>query len=177
MPDSNLSRDPLINAVNNGIRRAIDVAIDNRCFGAGVILIFAGVDAMSNLNRPESEDFSRPQDFRDWVMRYFRLNGETQVTPEEWWAARNAIVHTFGAYSRGHQTPVVRVLGWMVGSRPHVRYNPRAATDVVLVDILGMREAFFAGMERFLIDAFADAQRRPTMERRIGELVMEFPVR
>ncbi len=37
------SRDPLINAINNGIRRAIDVAIDNRCFGAAVILIFATV--------------------------------------------------------------------------------------------------------------------------------------
>jgi hypothetical protein len=68
-------------------------------------------------------------------------------------------------------------LVWMVGSRPHARYNPRAAADVVLVDILGMREGFFAGMERFLIDAFADARRRPTMERRIGKLVMEYPVR
>jgi hypothetical protein len=47
-------------------------------------LIFTGVDdAMSNLNRPELEDFGRPEDFRDWVMRYFRLEGETQVTPEE----------------------------------------------------------------------------------------------
>jgi hypothetical protein len=169
-----LSRDPIINAINNGIRRAIDVVIANECFAAAVVLIFAGIDAMANLNRPDASDFSAPEDFRRWVATYFCLEGETQVTPEEWWAARNAVVHTFGAYSKAHRTPGVRVLGWMVGSRPYVRHNPRVEPDLVLVDILGMREAFFAGINRFLIEAFA--ARPAIMEQRIGDLFVQLNV-
>lgn len=171
-----LSKDPIINAINNGIRRGVDVAIETECFGAAVILLFAGIDAMGNLNRPETRDFSDSEDFKEWVRTYFHLEGETRITPDEWWAARNAIVHTFGGYSRAHQTPGIRRLGWMVGARPYVKYNPRVDSGYVLADILGMREAFFSGMERFLIESFANDSRRPIIERRINEMVVVSPV-
>lgn len=154
------------------IRRVIDAALANECFGATVILIFAGIDAMGNVDRPDSPDFGTAEDFKEWVRRYFHLSGETTVTADEWWAARNAIVHTFGVYARAHKTPGERVLGSLADASPRVMYNPRVDKDLVLVDVLAMREAFLAGMESFLTAARSDRERWPTIERRIGELVV-----
>jgi hypothetical protein len=168
------SRDPINNAINEGIRRDINVAIDNGCFRAAVILIFAGIDAMSHISRPASDKYNGPDDFKNWVKRYFHVSGQTTVTPEEWWAARNAIIHTYGGYARLHEQPGVRIIGWMVDSQPQVRYDDTIAPQLVLVDILAMRDAFFKGMENFLIEGFADPTRKQLMEKRINQLIIIF---
>jgi len=170
-----LSRDPINNAINDGIRRSINVAIENECWGAAVILIFSGIDAMSHIGRPAGDKYNDSIDFKDWVTKYFHVYGETKVSPDEWWAARNAIVHTYGAYSKLHEQPDVRVIGWMVNSEPQVRYEPKLAPQLVLVDILAIREAFLKGMENFLIEGFADPVRKQLMEERINKLTMVFP--
>ena len=51
-PMNDLSRDPIVNAIDNGIRRGIQVAIDNGCYGSAVTLIYAGIDAMAFLGMP-----------------------------------------------------------------------------------------------------------------------------
>jgi hypothetical protein len=178
-----LMTDPVTQALHgpicgpHGIRASIRSAIEQGHIGAAIILIFAAIDAMANLDRPSSEPFSRPDDFLRWAERYFRVDGETQITPKEWLAARNAIVHTYGVYSRRHDTAGVRVLLWAVGAIPPVRYNPAVQPDYVVVDVLAMRDALFAGMDRFLIEAFADTSRRALMEQRLQELIMEVPYR
>lgn len=170
------STDPIINAINNGIRHSINTVLDNKCYGAAVILLFAGMDAMANLNRPAGTNENTSNDFKDWVAKYFYVHGQTKITPDEWWAARNAIIHTYGAIARQHrQDPNVRLLGWMVGSTPHIRFDGTKAPNVAFVDILAMRDAFFSGMDRFLIEGFADQDRKQLLEQRISDLVMEFP--
>lgn len=124
---------------------------------------------MANIDRPAAEAFSSSKDFARWVDRYFDVDGETRITADEWWAARNAIVHTWGVYSKNHQKPGVRALLWMADATPHVQYSPQAQPDFVLVDVLAMRDALFAGMDRFLIDAFADASRKDIVEQRVQE--------
>lgn len=43
---TDLSEDPIINAVHNGIKRGIRVALENDCLDSAVILILSGIDAM-----------------------------------------------------------------------------------------------------------------------------------
>lgn len=173
---NNLSKDPIINAINDGIRRSINVMLENKCCGATVILIFSGIDAMSNIGRPATQGYNTAVDFKNWVEKYFHVFGQTKITPDEWWAARNAIVHTFGAYSKHHHQGGIRVLGWMVGSEPHVRFDRTKAPNLVLVDIPAMANAFFNGMERFLVEGFADPTQKELFEKRLNELVMTFEV-
>jgi hypothetical protein len=45
----------------------------------------------------------------------------------------------------------------------------------MMVDILGMRDAFFKGMENFLIEGFADPARKQLMEERLSEMTLVFP--
>jgi hypothetical protein len=58
--------------------------MDNKCYPAAVILIFAGIDTMANVARPANQDYSIPQDFKNWVEKYFLLTGQTKITPDEW---------------------------------------------------------------------------------------------
>lgn len=44
---TNLSEAPIINAVHNGIKRGIRVALENDCLDSAVILILSGIDAMA----------------------------------------------------------------------------------------------------------------------------------
>jgi hypothetical protein len=172
---NSISRDPIVNAINNGIRRDIDIAVENECFRSALILIYSGIDAMAHLSRPKSREYNTPQDFKDWVKRYFHIEGTTSITPDEWWAARNGIVHTYTPFSKKHKQNGVRVLGYMVGAHPHIAYNARIDPNLVLVDILGMRDAFFAGIDKFLIDSFADPNKQQLMEKRINELILVIP--
>jgi hypothetical protein len=172
-----LSKDPIAAGVygEHGLRASINSVLETGHVGAAIILIFASIDAMANLDRPASQKFSCSEDFLRWVARYFNVEGETQISAEEWYAARNAIVHTYGIYSRRHKKPGVRVLLWMTDSFPHVLYSDKQP-DLVLVDVLAMRDALFAGIDRFLIDAFADASHRSIMEERLQELILRHPV-
>lgn len=82
-----------------------------------------------------------------------------ELSRSEWWAARNAIVHTFGAYSRRHRKPGVRVLLWMSEAAPHAQYDPHTQPDFPLVDVVAVRDALFARVDCFPVDASADASR------------------
>ncbi len=170
----NILNDPIYNSINQQILRSINVCLENECFSASVILIFAGIDAMSNMNRPKEKKYSNGDDFKVWVDKYFHLYGETKITSEEWWAARNAIMHTFGAYSKLHKKQNIRILGWMVNSLPHIRFNPKISDKLVIVDIPAMRDAFSKGVQNFLIEVFADKIRQTYMEGRLKELIIKF---
>src|SRR5579862_4676042 len=118
MPDEikPLLEDGYINAVQNGMKRDIDIAIENDCLRAAIILIFAAMDAMGHIGRPAGKVYNEPSDFYAWVDKYFDLGTTTKITPQEWYAARTAIIHTYGTYARAHGTdrasPQIRVLGF-----------------------------------------------------------------
>ena len=92
--------DPLLNAVYAGIKRGIQICLENECFGAALVLIYAGIDAMANLGRPEEQEEVGASDFMTWCELYINLEGETEVTGEEWYSARCAVLHTYGSTSR-----------------------------------------------------------------------------
>ncbi len=171
----NISKDPIINSINEGMLRDINICIDNECFRAAIILIFVGIDAMSYMDRPEVSKYNDSTDFKNWIKKYFHVFGETIITPEEWFAARNAIVHTYGAYSKLHKEQNVRVLGYLVKSHTHIRYNSVKSKELILVDILAMRDAFSKGVYSCLTEAFSDSNRKQIMEDRLKELIILYP--
>ena len=170
-----ISRDPIISVINNGIRRDINITIDNECYVAAIILIYCGIDTMASLSRPKSHECSTTQDFKSWVEKYFHVEGAIKITPDEWWEARNGMVHTYTPFSKKHKTHSIRLLLYTVEGYPHVAYNPKVNPNLVMVDILGMRDTFFSGINRFLIDSFVNPDKRQLMEERLSELVRKVP--
>jgi len=171
----NLTQDPIAAAIYGGIKKGIKVALDNECFGSALILIYTGIDAMANLDRPAQAQEVRPEDYIRWVDRYIKISSEVKITAEEFYSARCAVLHTYGVESRSTLCRGIRKLIYMVGGKPPVRFDPSVNEHLVLLDILAFAEAFFAGLDQFLISVFADAKRRPIVEARLQQLICVYP--
>lgn len=174
---TDLRRDPIINVVNNGIKRGIRVAIENECFGAAVILIYSGIDAMAFLGMPESQMDVTREDFIKWSERYIHFSCKEQLTGLDLYGARCSMLHNYSVFSRLSREGKCRTIGYMNKSTPEVRYNPAVDSSLVLVSVPALAEAFFRGMDQFLIDLFSDSSRKRITEERFSYLVHELPYR
>ena len=170
-----LARDPVINAINNGIRCGIAVALDGGAFGSAAILIYAGIDSMAFLAMPEEQEDVNRNDFIDWSDQYIRFPCEEQVSGLDLYGARCAMLHNYSVYSRMTRNGECRVIGYMDNAIPAVQYNPNINTGLVLVSVTGLAEAFFQGIDTFLVDAFSNEARREILEQRLRRLVQCIP--
>lgn len=164
---NDFQRDPIINAIQNGIKRDIEIALANERFRATVILIYAGMDAMAFLDMPSGQEEVTRLDFIRWTERYIRFPCKEQLRGVDLYGARCAMLHVYGAVSRLSRVGKCRVIGYVDQSAPEVRYNPSAFPNLVLVSIAALKNAFFTGIDDFLVNAFADKAKAPVMEERL----------
>lgn len=96
---TDLQRDPIINAIQNGIKHDIEVALTNERYRAATILIYAGMDAMAFLNIPAGHTEVSRDDFIRWAERYVRFPCREQLTGADLYGARCAMLHAYGVVS------------------------------------------------------------------------------
>lgn len=173
---ADLACDPVINAINNGIRRGIEVTVANGCYGSAVVLMYSGMDSMAYLAMPDGQTDVTGKDFIDWADRYIKFPCKDQLTAADLYGARCAMVHTYGVYSKMSREGKSRLIGYMDKSVPEVRYNPAVNKQLVLVSVPALAEAFFQGIDRFLVDVFSDKARAPIVEARMRNLIQCLPV-
>lgn len=171
-----LARDPVVNAIHNGIRRGIEIAVANGCHGSAVVLIYSGMDSMAYLAMPENQTDVSGRDFIEWADRYIKFPCKDQLTGADLYGARCAMVHTYSVYSKMSREGKARLIGYMDKSVPEVRYNPEVNKQLVLVSVPALAEAFFQGTDNFLVDAFSNKTRAPVIEARMKNLVQCLPV-
>jgi len=170
--------DPLINAIYQGIKRGIQVTYDNESYGACLILIYCGIDAMSYLDMPTNRAEVHADDFIQWVERYLSpnlKNKATQVTGEELYSARCAVVHTYSVESRKTKSGSARAIGYTIGGGQSIVWDATVAPDLVLLRLETLRDAFFTAIDRFLIEGYADKQKQPILETRLRNLLNTIP--
>ena len=167
-----LSKDPLTNAVHDGIKRGIRVCLENNCLGSAVILVYSGIDAMAYLGMPLDQADVGKTDFIDWCDKYIRFCGGQQLTGRELYGARCGVLHTYGVESRLSRRGDCRKLGYMDRSDPEIWYAPSDNPNFALVSIEALANAFFVAVDRYLIDLFADASRAPVAEKRLRTLLV-----
>lgn len=152
----NLAQDPIINVIHNGIKRGIRVALENNCFMDAVILIYSGIDSMAYLGMPETQNDVTRSNFVDWSNDYLRLPGPHAPSGLEFYAARCGVVHSHSASSSLYRDGQVRMLFYMSECQPPVRFNPEVDSSIVFISVPALANAFFQGIDRFLIDVFKD---------------------
>jgi hypothetical protein len=168
---SDLRQDPIINVIQNGIKRGIRVALENDCYPSAVILIYSGIDTMAFLNMPANQlDVTRP-DFIEWAERYIRFPCQEQLSGLDLYGTRCSMLHTHSAFSRLSREGRCRMIGYMDQSVPEVIYNPDVDRELVMVSIQGLAEAFLSGVDQFLIDLFANPEKARLAEERFRLLV------
>jgi len=172
---TDLSKDPLINAVHNGIKRGIRVTLENDCLGPAVILILSGIDAMAYLAMPATQNDVIRDDFVTWVEQFIKFPCKEQVTGLDLYGARCAMLHNYGTASELSRKGKCRQVGYMDKSVPEVRFNRNISKDLVLVSVPALGDAFFSGMDKFLVDLFTDKKKASIAERRLRTLIQAIP--
>lgn len=172
---TDLSRDPIVNTVHGGIKRGIRVALENNCLGAAATLILCGMDAMAYLDMPEAQQDVTRTDFIRWADCYIRFPCKEQLAGIDLYGARCAVLHQYGSVSALSRDGKCRLIGYMDRSIPEVRYDPSVSKELVLVSVQALAEAFFAGVDRFLVDIFSDREKARVAELRFKKMLQTIP--
>jgi hypothetical protein len=165
------SSDPIVNVYYGQIKRSIEICLENQCLDAAVKLIYSGIDTMAFLGMPVKQQDVIGQDFINWVDQYIQFPCKEQVTGGDLYGARCGMLHTHSVYSRLSREGKCRLVGYMDKSVPEVRYRPEINKDLVMVSIPALAEAFFTGVDKYLIDIFSNTDKAKIAEQRLKELV------
>lgn len=167
-----LSRDPIVNIIERGIKGDLSAVVKSGRWRAAVILTFSGIDTMAYLGCPEGQLEVTGEDFITWCERYVRFEGPHQLAGLDLWGARCGIVHTYAAESRTSRAGRCRIVLYSHDRRRDVpvRYRPEINPEVVIVRIEALAEAFFRGVDRFLVDVFSDKTRAAAAENRFAKM-------
>ena len=176
---TDFAQDPIINAINGGIRRGIQTTVENKCFGSAVILIYAGIDAMAYLDMPDGQEDVKKIDFIQWSDRYIRFPCQEQLSGADLYGARCGMLHNYSVYSRMTKSGECRKIGYADKMVPEVGLGPAVAKDVVIVSVTGLAEAFSQGLDQFLVDVFSNSNRALLAEQRMKNFIhyFSFPVK
>lgn len=167
-----IKNDPIINAIYGGIKRGIQVTIENRSYASAVTLILSGIDTMAYLSMPASQQDVKQKDFVTWAERYIKLPCKEQLTGLDLYGARCAMLHTYGARSKLSREGKCRLICYMDKGVPEIRSNPHVK-HLVIVSVSALADAFFNGIDLFLVDLFSNKEKAAIAEERLKELMQD----
>jgi hypothetical protein len=171
---TDFSQDAVNNAIYNGIRRGIDITVDNGCLGSAAILILSAIDAMAYLDMPEAQEDVTKEDFIQWAEKYIIFPCREQLPGSDLYGARCAMLHAYGVRSKMSREGKCRVIVWTSRAVPPILTHP-ATPGYVMVSIPDLRDALSAGIDRFLIEVFRDpnTKRAERVNQRLNTLVQK----
>lgn len=173
---SDFSRDPIINVIHNGIKKSIRVLLEHECCGGAVVLIYSGMDTMAFLGMPAGQVEVKPTDFIHWAEKYIRFPCKEQLTGADLYGARCGMLHNYSPVSRSSRKGHCRHILYMDKIVPAVIYNPKDSTEHVMVSVIALAEAFFQGVDSFMVHLFADKARANIAEERFRWVVHSLPL-
>ncbi len=169
-----LNEDPVVNVLYNGIKKPIKLCIDNQCERAALQLMYAAIDCLAGLGMPSSETRSSRRHFRAWCEKYLKFNVAEEVTGLEWYAARCGLLHSYSATSDLSAAGDVRLIGYYSGEGPDVIFNPQESTELIMVRLEGLFDAFFKGLDSFVIDLYTDLD-KDLVDKRFKDMFHDLP--
>jgi hypothetical protein len=167
-----MKNDPIINAINEGIRGDIQFNLDNGRFRAVLILTYSAMDTMAFLGMPANQTEVGRKDFIEWASQYICFPGAYQLTGEDLYGARCGLLHTYGSDSKLGRAGQCRRLLYIHGptSEPVIPYTGSMA--LVMVSIPALVRALFGGIDTFLPQLFSDADKKARAEERLDKLMV-----
>ena len=145
-------------------------------YRGALLLTLAGIDAMAFLGMDGTKEESSRSDFIRWAETYVQFPCEEQPTGLELYAARCAALHSYSTESALSIEEKCREIGWMGEAVPEVVYNPSVSESLLMLSIPALVEAFFAGIDRFIVHVYSDADRAAAADKRFGKLLHMLPI-
>lgn len=169
-------RDPILNVIYGQIVRSIDVLNEAGCWLDAAKLVYSGIDTMAYLGLPKDKEDVTRADFILWCARYVQFPCKEQLSGEDLYGARCAVLHQHGIHSRLSREGKCRLVGYMDQSVPEV-LSRREDPDSVLVSVAGLIAAFKQGVNRYLPELFADSARGEVATSRLTWMHHKLPVK
>ena len=178
-----LRQDPVLNAIENGIKRGIQIAFDYECLGAAIILIYAGMDSMAYLDMPKKQTYVKKADFIRWAESYIRFSCQEQLSGADLYGARCSTLHAYGVVSKMSTEGKCRILSYKNKGEPAVQPGGTAVipgtanrVEVVIVSLKALKESFFKGIDDFLDAAFANSAKAKIVNARLQTLIQTYSI-
>ncbi len=132
---------------------AIEGCLKTRLATPGLLLLYAGIDIMAWLNRPESHPDVRRSDFIGWADKYLLPGTGLACSAIDLYAARCSLLHSYTAESRLTREGDAKQIfyAWGVGRAEDLQglIDYVGTHSAVAVHIEHLFDAFRLGVERF----------------------------
>ena len=177
MPADDVEGTSLINnCIQQGIKQSIEITHQNKCERASLILIYSGIDTMAFLDMPVTQTEAGRDDFIKWADQYISVTHyRERLTGIDLYGARCGLLHQYGVESKLSRDGKCRMLGYMDPSGIPILRDSRHP-DLLMVSITALKHAFFAGIDKFIADAFADADKRKIVTERMRKFLVHYDV-
>jgi hypothetical protein len=162
--------DPILNVLNRGLKQPIRDLLSLGHYGAALVVTLTSIDIVSVLGMPEDQDRATKAGFVRWAERYIHLQGDTVISGLEWYGARCGVLHTYSPCSSLGKHSGVRIIGYVDDMVPSVRYRQGNSPDFILVSVRAFVQAFFAGLDKYLIDLYSSPERARLADVRLGKM-------
>jgi hypothetical protein len=97
--------------------RSIDLCFRNQFFLPGLVLLYATLDILAWLSRPQSQPDVLRDDFVQWVDKYLLPKARLNCNAIDLYAARCSIIHSYSAESKLSRDGLARQICYTSGSK------------------------------------------------------------
>jgi hypothetical protein len=160
--------------------QAIDVLSESQLRVPALLLLYAGIDMMASLDRPESSLEVKSSDYVKWAETYLLPGTHLECTAEDLYAARCGLLHTYMAESRRSREGKARQIWYAWGDASaeelQARIDRADAPPAVAVHVDDLSSAFRLGVERFKQSILDDSERADLVYDRAGKFFGDLPV-
>lgn len=151
----------------NEFTSAIRLLMDAKHTLPTIVMLYAAIDFLGSLSRPESEADTKGAYFKKWAGDFMLVHSQAKFTAEDLWGARCGLLHTHTASSKLSRKGAARQLQYFRGPLPLPMKKAMRLVEQqgekIFVDVDILNEAFERGVRRFL-DAL---QRDSNLQKRV----------
>ena len=162
-----------LDAKVRAVAGAVDASLASGLWEPTLILLYATIDAMAWLDRPDGQDDAHADDFIAWVDRYLLPDSGLPCTGADLYGARCGFLHSHTGESKRHRQLLIKKLFY------HRRLGDRPVGIVQLlmdekflplnIDLDLFSAAFQRATERFRAAVAADESKGIVVYRRVLE--------
>ena len=159
-------------ALIKGLKRDLELVWNEGRYGAVLVQMYAGMDAMAALARPADVKRATRTHFKDWVEKYMPIEG---LKRGELYSARCGVLHTYSPESDSTKDGKARRISY-TDTAPQPLFTSEEHPEDVVVSIGHLVEAFINGQARFISDVYDDPDRLALVKDRVRMLFVTLDI-
>lgn len=158
-----------------GMLRGIDACLNQQCLVSAVTLIFAMLDALAALTRPENAVGTSSDIFKGWVRKYSNLEINLKCSAEDLWGARCGVLHLHSPISHLSSQGKVKQIYYQWRQGPPAHASIELPADSIAVNVDELHDLVLSAVETFNKAIEADDRLKALVEHHLRHLLCYQP--